>query len=110
MSTPLTTEKLKSILTPLFEKQGVLKAVVFGSFARKTDSRRSDLDLMIIVETSQRFFDRYESFSEIFELVRGPAIDMLIYTPEELNNISHRPFIRSILKEGSVIYEHRKKH
>ena len=109
-SIPLTMDKLKNILTPLFEKQGVQKAVVFGSFARKTESRKSDLDLMIIVETSQRFFDRYESFNEIFELVRGPAIDMLIYTPEEFSQISHRPFIQSILKEGSIIYEHRKEH
>jgi predicted nucleotidyltransferase len=104
--TALTIDKLKSILTPLFEKQGVLKAVVFGSFARKTESRKSDLDLMIIVETNKRFFERYESFNEIFDLIRGPAIDMLIYTPEEFNNISHRVFIQRILKEGSTIYEH----
>lgn len=104
--TALTIDKLKSILTPLFEKKGVIKAVVFGSFARKTDSRKSDLDLMIIVETNKRFFERYETFNEIFEVIRGPAIDMLIYTPEELKNISHRVFIQRILKEGSTIYEH----
>ena len=104
--TSLTVDNLKRILTPLFEKQGVLKAVVFGSFARKTQSRKSDLDLMIIVQTNQRFFKRYESFDEIFELIPGPAIDMLIYTPEEFNNISHRAFIQKILKEGSTIYEH----
>jgi len=104
--TALTIDKLKSILTPLFEKKGVIKAVVFGSFARKTDSRKSDLDLMIIVETNKRFFERYETFNEIFEFIRGPAIDMLIYTPEELKKISHRVFIQRILKEGSTIYEH----
>lgn len=104
--TALTIDKLKSILTPLFEKKGVIKAVVFGSYARKTDSRKSDLDLMIIVETNKRFFERYETFNEIFEVIRGPAIDMLIYTPEELKNISHRVFIQRILKEGSTIYEH----
>jgi predicted nucleotidyltransferase len=84
----------------------VLKAVVFGSFARKTQSRRSDLDLMIIVQTQKRFFERYEAFNEIFELIPDPAIDMLIYTPEEFNNISHRAFIQKIVKEGSTIYEH----
>ncbi len=104
--TALTIDKLKSILTPLFVKKGVIKAVVFGSFARKTDSRKSDLDLMIIVETNKRFFERYETFNEIFEVIRGPAIDMLIYTPEELKNISHRVFIQRILKEGLTIYEH----
>ncbi|UCD79053.1 MAG: nucleotidyltransferase domain-containing protein [Desulfobacterales bacterium] len=90
----------------MFEEKGVIKAVVFGSFARKTESRKSDLDLLIIVESNKRFFERYESFNEIFELIRGPAIDMLIYTPEEFKNISHRVFIKRILSEGSTIYEH----
>ena len=104
--THLTIDKLKSILTPLFEEQGVIKAVVFGSFARKTESRKSDLDLLIIVESNKRFFERYELFNEVFELIRGPAIDMLIYTPEEFKSISHRDFIQRILREGSIIYEH----
>ena len=102
----MTVDNLKRILTPLFQRQGVLKAVVFGSFARKTESRKSDLDLMIIVPTKNRFFERYESFNEIYELIKGPAIDMLIYTPEEFKNISHRSFIQRVLKEGSTIYEH----
>jgi predicted nucleotidyltransferase len=104
--TPLTIDNLKKTLTPFFEKQGVLKAVIFGSFARKTQSRKSDLDLMIIVPTKERFFERYEAFNEIFELIPGPAIDMLIYTPEEFKNISHRAFIQNIVKEGATIYEH----
>ena len=104
--TSLTVDSLQRTLTPLFEKQGVIKAVVFGSFARKTQSRKSDLDLMIIVRTKERFFERYEVFNEIFELIKGPAIDMLIYTPEEFKNISHRVFIKRILSEGSTIYEH----
>ena len=102
----MTVDNLKKTLAPLFKRQGVLKAVVFGSFARKTESRKSDLDLMIIVPTKDRFFERYESFNEIYELIKGPAIDMLIYTPEEFNNISHRSFIQRVLKEGSTIYEH----
>ena len=102
----MTVDNLKKTLAPLFKRQGVLKAVVFGSFARKTESRKSDLDLMIIVPTKNRFFERYESFNEIYELIKGPAIDMLIYTPEEFKNISHRSFIQRVLKEGSTIYEH----
>ena len=31
---------------------------------------------------------------------------MLIYSPEELENISHRKFIKSILAEGQIVYEH----
>jgi hypothetical protein len=61
---------------------------------------------MIVKDTDKRFFSRYDEFNEIFELIENIAIDLLIYTPEELEKISHRPFIRKIIEEGRVIYEH----
>ena len=60
---------------------------------------------MIIMNTSKRFFERYDQFDEIYNTFKGYAIDLLIYTPEELNRIAHRPFIRQILTEGRIIYE-----
>lgn len=92
-------------LTPVFKKMNVHKAVLFGSAARGTDTQKSDLDLMIVYETTKRFFNRFEEFDEIHDIVNGMAVDLLIYTPEELKAISHRPFIKRILKEGSTIYE-----
>ena len=97
---------IKNKLQPVFLKNNVQKAVVFGSVGRITSTKKSDLDLMIIMDTDKRFFDRYDIFNDIYDLVKGCAIDMLIYTPEELIDISHRPFIKRILKEGKVIYEH----
>ena len=98
--------QIKKKLTPVFAKNGVIKAIVFGSMAKETHSRRSDLDLMIILNTEKRFFDRYEMFDEVHDIVGDRAVEMLIYTPEELARISHRPFIDNILKTGRVIYEH----
>jgi predicted nucleotidyltransferase len=99
-------ETIKELLAPIFQKNEVIKAMVFGSTARASKTRKSDLDLMIIKETGKRFFDRYDEFDEIFDLIKDRAIDILIYTPEELENISHRPFIKMIIKEGIPIYEH----
>jgi hypothetical protein len=31
---------------------------------------------------------------------------MLIYAPEEVDRISNRSFIKNILSEGKIIYEH----
>jgi predicted nucleotidyltransferase len=84
----------------------VKQVIVFGSAARQTATRKSDLDLMIIMETEKRFFDRYEAFDQVFYLIKDKSIDLLIYTPEELERISSRPFIRTILKEGRILYEH----
>ena len=97
--------KIKEMLSPVFIENKVIKAVLFGSFSRSSQTRKSDLDLMIITETDKRFFDRYEQFEKIHEIINDRAVDMLIYTADELSSISHRPFIKHILSEGETIYE-----
>jgi len=99
-------DRVRRLLSPFFARNGVIKAVLFGSFSRETGTRKSDLDLMIVKDTARRFFDRYEEFDGIHDIIRDRAVDMLIYTPEELRNISHRPFVRKMLEEGITIYEH----
>jgi predicted nucleotidyltransferase len=89
--------KIKELLTPIFQKSEVKKAFLFGSYAIGKETKRSDLDLMIIMDTDERFFEWYDKFNEIYSTFKGYAVDLLIYTPEELEKISHRPFIRNIL-------------
>jgi uncharacterized protein len=98
-------DRIKELLTPLLIRKKAIKAVLFGSLADGKDSRRSDVDLMIVKETDKRFFDRFDEFSEINDLLRNRAVDLLIYTPQELESISHRPFIKKILNEGKILYE-----
>lgn len=98
-------QDLTPILQKILRKKNVRKAVLFGSAARGTDTGKSDLDLMIIHETTKRFFDRFDEFDEIYDVVKGRAVDLLIYTPEELKAIADRPFIKRILEEGRTIYE-----
>ena len=99
-------KRLQASLAPIFRRNEVFKAVLFGSAVRDTETKKSDIDLMIVMETDKRFFDRYDAFDEISEIMRGTSVDLLIYTPQELENISHRSFIRKILSEGKTIYEH----
>ena len=40
-------EELKSILTPVFQKNGVKKATLFGSYSKGTATQSSDVDLMV---------------------------------------------------------------
>lgn len=61
---------------------------------------------MIIMNSNKRFFDRYDDFYEVYDVVKGQSVDMLIYTPEEVERISGRNFIKKILSEGKTIYEH----
>jgi len=102
---PEDVNRIRELLAPIFARHKVRKAVLFGSFSRKAQTKRSDLDLVIVKDTAKRFFDRYEEFDAIHGLIKDRAVDLLIYTPEELRNISHRPFVRRILEEGITIYE-----
>ena len=99
-------EYLKTLLKPIFKRNGVSRALLFGSKARNTETRKSDVDLLIVMDTDKRFFDRYDDFDEIHDLVNDRGVDMLIYTAHELREISHRKFIRNVLAEGKTIYEH----
>jgi uncharacterized protein len=103
--TRMTAERLKKRLRPLFKKNGVEKAVLFGSFARGTASKRSDIDILIIQETKKRFLDRFSEFSWLYDLLKGHAVDLLVYSPEELKRNAGRPFVKSVLSEGVVLYE-----
>ena len=93
-------------LKPYFKEKGVKKAILFGSLSRGSQSRKSDIDIMIVQDTDNLFFNRYDTFEDIDKYIQNRVIDLLIYTPLELESISHRPFIKSILTQGRIIYEH----
>ena len=43
----ISIDTIKIVLTPIFEKYGVKKAVLFGSFAKNTMTEQSDIDLLV---------------------------------------------------------------
>jgi len=99
-------EALALRLRPIFEKRCVLQAIVFGSLAREEATRRSDLDLLIVMDTQAHWLDRYDDIlREVSQVIPNRDVDMLIYTPRELSQITNRPMIATALKEGKVIYE-----
>ena len=99
-------EAIKGQLAPALKELGVDKAILFGSISRHAGTRKSDIDLLIVMETDERFFERYDRFEMIYSQFKGRSLDLLIYTPAELEQIAHRPFIKRILTEGQTIYEH----
>ncbi len=101
----LTLESIKDKLIPLLQEKQVQKAIIFGSLARGTATRRSDIDLLLVVDTNKRWFKRFEDFLALYELFPKHQVELFIYTPEELERISRRPFIQTILREGVVLFE-----
>lgn len=99
-------QEFSSRLRPVFEKHRVLRAILFGSMARGEASRRSDVDLLVVQDTDRRFLDRYDPLlRDIVGAVPGRDVDLLIYTPRELELLSDRPLVATALREGKVLYE-----
>jgi predicted nucleotidyltransferase len=98
-------DEMRRIFAPVFLKAGVRKAILFGAYARGSQSRKSDVDILVVMDTEKRFFERFDIFSELYDLFKGRALDLLIYTPGELEEIAHRGFVRKICDEGKVLYE-----
>jgi len=97
---------IAEVIRPVLRRYGVSRAVLFGSFATGRNSSKSDVDLILVKETQKRFFDRYDGIlEELYDVLPGRDIDVLIYTKQEVEGISHRPFIKKALREGKVIYE-----
>lgn len=47
MSKVYTVPELKELLTPVFERNGVRQAVLFGSYAKGNATPRSDVDILV---------------------------------------------------------------
>jgi len=102
----LTPQEICQRVAPVLRRHGVDKAILFGSFARGEATRHSDVDLLLVKETTDRFLDRTRGlWEELNRAFPERAVEVLIYTPSELQAMSGRKFIESILREGKVIYE-----
>lgn len=87
-------------------KLGALKIIQFGSSVREELSLMSDIDLIVILESTQKYIERS---AEIYKKIKPKDIDLLIYTPFELKRMTvDNLFIQHVLKKGKVIYERNK--
>ncbi len=46
-------------IKPVFTKHHIQRAILFGSFARGSQNQKSDIDLILIQETGEPYFERY---------------------------------------------------
>jgi len=55
---PVSLQEIQSMLTPFSQLHKILKAIVFGSFATELNSRKSDLDMILVMDTESSLFQR----------------------------------------------------
>ncbi|WP_322797738.1 nucleotidyltransferase domain-containing protein [Thermoflexus sp.] len=80
------------------------RVILFGSLVHGVLHPDSDLDLVVVMPSSCPFLDRIGELLARFRPRVG--MDLLVYTPEEFEEIRSRPFFQEeVLAKGVVIYE-----
>ena len=84
------------------------RVILFGSYARGTPSPDSDVDLLIIKDTPDRFIDRWSTVQRILsDRKRKIGVDTIVVTPDELSRSIAKgdPFANQVLTKGRVLHE-----
>ena len=102
--------RIEETLQKLVENYNPVKIILFGSYAYGTPTEDSDIDLLIIVEKTdkKRMVDR---FVEVKRIIFNPEskipVSPIVITEEEIKNRLELgdDFIEEVLTRGKVLYE-----
>lgn len=99
------TLEIENIVAQIIQKYHPLKIILFGSAGRGEYDKVNDLDFLIIKKDVPVYgLARMRELDELID--RNIAADMLVYRPDEFQKRLKLgdPFIKTILKEGKVLY------
>jgi len=103
---PDEKKALNALRTALLENYSLLDLRLFGSKAKRTDSRDSDLDIMIVLEDSSPSIES-EIDDLIFEinLKYNCFITAIFFSRKELESgpLDESPIYKKILQEGIAL-------
>jgi predicted nucleotidyltransferase len=93
-----TISELKEKLKPIFIKYGIIKASIFGSYARGEALEQSDINLLIYINENFEL-EEYISFKDEVTKTIGKEVDLLEY------RCIYKNREKEILKEAVLLYE-----
>lgn len=100
-------QTIGDILHKLLAGYAPQKVILFGSYAYGNPRRDSDIDLLVIKETSERFIDRWVSVRRLLsDPSRTLPLEGTVLTPQELSarlDIGDQ-FLKEIIDQGKVLY------
>ena len=104
----ITKNEIKKITKKIAKIYGPERIILFGSFAWGKPHKDSDVDLLIIKNTKENFFERNIAVRKIINGVL--PMDILVRTPEEVKRrIALGDFFyKNIIRNGKKLYG--KKH
>lgn len=97
--------KIKKTVQSLAIKNNADLALIFGSYARGTNTRHSVLDVIFVERTKKPFLKRLDPyFNPLSEMMKS-GVDVFVYTPHEFEKLKNNLFLKRALKEGVVVFE-----
>ena len=98
--------KLSNIVRVIAEKAKPEKVYLFGSRSNGNHNKESDYDILIIKNTKSTMYERILEVYNFFKN-RNFSIDILVYTPEEIELWKNTPssFVYHVLTTGKLVYE-----
>lgn len=73
----MSTQDIKTTIAEYFKTQPVLKAWLFGSFARGEDTPDSDVDLIVVLDQSKPIGMRFFGMWGDLERLIGRSVDLV---------------------------------
>lgn len=98
-------EKIDKMVHRIVKKFKPEKIVLFGSYARGTPTRDSDVDLLVIMPISGSKREKRIEIGVALHDIRIPK-DIIVATPDEVERRKNLvgTIIRPALEEGKVLY------
>lgn len=96
-------DTVQRIVSSLALRPEVQRVILFGSYAEGRRDLLTDLDILIVMDSPLDFVTRT---AEMYRFLSAPVdMDLLVYTPEELERSRGLGFIRRVLEKGTILYE-----
>ena len=98
---------IEDILERLLAGYAPQKVILFGSYTYGNPRPDSDIDLLIIKETSERFIDRWVAVRRVLsDPGRRVPLETIVLTPQEVSKrlAIGDQFLAEILEKGEVLY------
>jgi predicted nucleotidyltransferase len=100
-------QEIERIVKQIAEGYQPIKVILFGSYAHGKPTEDSDIDLLIIKDTSERFIDRWVAVRELIaDPMRRVPVEPIVVTPHELHQRLSRgdQFFQEIVDRGKLLY------
>lgn len=100
-------EKIQEIVDKIVREYQPEKIILFGSWAWGAPHEDSDVDLLIVKESSRPRIERAREINSLLFPTNVP-LDLLVYTHEELEqsiNHSRNLFLEDVVQNGRIVYE-----